>query len=78
MWTEIIGQALTGTAAIITALGGLLLARSRQISADLAACQAAEAAHRLWKVRAERHLRLLERSLWQQGQWVPDRPEELL
>lgn len=78
MWTEIIGQALTGTAAIITALGGLLLARSRQISADLAACQAEEAAARLWKARAERHLRLLERSLWQQGLWVPDRPDELL
>lgn len=78
MWTEIIGQALTGTAAIITALGGLLLARSRQISADLAACQAEEAANRRWKARAERHLQLLERSLWQQGLWVPDRPEELL
>lgn len=78
MWTEILGQALTGTAAIITALGGLLLARSRQISADLAACQAEQAAHRLWKGRAERHMLLLERSLWQQGGWVPDRPEELL
>jgi hypothetical protein len=78
VWTEIIGQTLTGGAAIITALGGLLLARSRQISADLAACQAEEAAHRMWRARAERHLRLLERSLWQQGLWVPDRPEELL
>lgn len=78
MWTEIIGQTLTGAAAIITALGGLLLARSRQISADLAACQAQEATNRLWRARAERHMRLLERSLWQQGQWVPDRPDELL
>lgn len=78
MWTEIIGQALTGTAAIITALGGLLLARSRQTAADLAACQAQEAANRLRWARAERHLRLLERSLWQQGLWVPDRPDELL
>lgn len=78
MWTEIIGQALTGTAAIITAVGGLLLARSRQAAADLATCQAQEASNRLWIARADRHMRLLERSLWQAGISVPDRPDELL
>lgn len=78
MWTEVIGQALTGTAAIITAVGGLLLARSRQTSADLAQCQAQEVTNRIWRGRAERHMRILERALWEQGISVPDRPEELL
>ena len=78
MWTEVIGQALTGTAAIITAVGGLLLARSRQISADLAKCEEQEVFSRLWRTRAERHMRMLERSLWEQGISVPERPEELL
>lgn len=77
-----LGQVFTGMAAIVTAIGGVMLARSRQISADLAACQArqslAETQQRSWRIAALRHVYHLERLIGQAGMSVPDRPDELL
>ena len=77
-----LGQVFTGLAAIVTAIGGIMLARSRQISADLAACQSRhimlEAERRTWRITAMRHIYGLERLIVQAGMSVPDRPDELL
>lgn len=87
MWEQF-GQILAGVAAIITAVGGLWVARSRQIQADLAACQAeqAEQAAREQALRitamvryttAITHISYLEDRIYQLGGWVPVRPAEL-
>lgn len=82
MWGQYIGQILTGLAGLITAVGGIVLARTRQVAADLTACQRdssqREAAQRQWRVTALRHISLLERRLLKTTIAVPDRPDELL
>lgn len=83
VWQQFdLGQVFTGLAAIVTAIGGIMLARSRQISADLATCQSRQATadmeKRTWRIAALRHIYTLERLIGQAGMSVPDRPDELL
>jgi len=82
VWGQYLGQILTGLAGLITAIGGIVLARTRQVSADLATCQndstLREAAQRQWRITALRHIAQLEKHLHQTTISVPDRPDELL
>lgn len=83
VWQQLdLGQVFTGLAAIVTAIGGVMLARSRQISADLASCQSRQASYeverRTWRIAAMRHIYGLERLIVQAGMSVPDRPDDLL
>lgn len=81
-WEAIIGSTLTGLGTIVTAVGSLMLARSRQLQADLARVKAEntelEAAGRQLRLTALRHLSALERLMWQAGMSVPERPDDLL
>jgi hypothetical protein len=82
MWGEVVGQVFTGAAAIVTAVGGVMLARSRQMAADLASCRSEQAScaaqQRMWRITALRHIHTLERLLGQTTMSVPERPDELL
>ena len=82
MWGQYIGQILTGLAGLVTAIGGIVLAHTRQVSADLAMCQSdstrRETAQRQWRITALRHIARLEKHLHQTAFSVPDRPDELL
>lgn len=82
MWGQYLGQILTGCAGLVTAFGGILLARTRQVAADLAECQLArrnwETDQRQWRITALKHMYLLEKLLRQTTITVPDRPDELL
>lgn len=82
MWGQYLGQILTGMAGLVTAFGGIMLARSRQVSAELAECRhestLREATQRQWRVIALRHIYQLEKALHQTTMSVPDRPDELL
>lgn len=82
MWAQYIGPIFTGLGALVTAFGGIVLARSRQIQADLADCQRdstrRDAELRHFRVTALRHVYQLERLLAQTTMSVPDRPDELL
>jgi hypothetical protein len=82
VWGQYLGQILTGLAGLVTAFGGILLARSRQTASELAECQhdstLRDAQQRQWRVIALRHMYQLEKLLHQTTMSVPDRPEELL
>lgn len=82
MWGQYLGQILTGLAGLVTAFGGIMLARTRQVAADLADCESDrtrwEAQQRQWRITALRHIYQLEKLLRQTTTAVPDRPDELL
>lgn len=81
-WDQIISSTLTGVAAIVTAIGSVLVARARQVEADLARVQAEhielQTSARQFRISALRHIAATERLMIRAGIAVLDRPDELL
>lgn len=82
MWAQYLGPIFAGLASLVTAIGGIVLAHSRSVSADLASCKwdsaRREADQRQWRVVALRYMAQLERQLLQTTMSVPERPDDLL